>query len=425
MGAAMLQYAIVLLMGLHSAQQGKGEQRMNARRLLATSLGHFSIDVLNSSVAMILTHLSGRFDLSIGQIGFGAMVYTIFAAMTQPVFGALADRWRGRWLAAIGVLWTAIFFVIAPLMPTYPLLLTCLAIGAWGSGAFHAAGMVNANASGGVRYPTMATSIFFLFGQTGLAVGPIVAGYYLERVGLVGMTYAALAALPVIALMFVFMNAPIADDPPAVKAAATSKATSRQTATFVATIFILLIALRATTAQSFTTLLPKFYDDLGLTPSLYGQMLGVFSFCGALGTFVGGFLGDHFNRRMVIFVSTVLSAPFCIVLLNTEGWVFFLAAGLAGALLSIPHSIILVMAQQLLPTRKGLVGGLVLGFMFASGAVSTWIAAWFADRLGLYIVLMTVALLPLGAAFCALFLPSTRNLPAPATPSEPAVAAAD
>jgi FSR family fosmidomycin resistance protein-like MFS transporter len=104
---------------------------------------------------------------------------------------------------------------------------------------------------------------------------------------------------------------------------------------------------------------------------------------------------------------------------------FFVSAGIAGALLSIPHSIVLVMAQQLLPTRKGFVGGLVLGFMFASGAVSTWIASWFADIYGLFSVLTVLAVLPVGAAFCALLLPSTRHVAAPASQSEPASAAAD
>jgi FSR family fosmidomycin resistance protein-like MFS transporter len=399
---------------------------MNLKRLFAASFGHFAIDVLNSSVAMILTNLSGRFDLSVSQIGFGAMVYTIFAAMTQPVFGALADRLRGRWLAAVGVLWTAVFFIVAAFMPNYPSLILCLTIGAWGSGAFHAAGMVNANASGGTRYPTMATSVFFLFGQTGLAVGPIVAGFYLERIGLAGMAYSALATLPIVAMMFVFMQTPLIDEPtPVTKKVTAGAAARRRTAAFVVTMFILLIALRATTAQSFTTLLPKYFDDMGFAPSVYGQMLGVFGFCGALGTFLGGFLGDKFNRRVVIFCSTFLCVPFCIALLNTSAWMFYLSAGVAGALLSIPHSIILVMAQQLLPARKGFVGGLVLGFMFASGAVSTWIAAWFADLYGLHSVLTVLAVLPLGAAFCALLLPSTRNIFAPVPQSEPASAAAD
>ncbi|MCL4863113.1 MAG: MFS transporter [Caldilineaceae bacterium] len=384
---------------------------MDIKRLSATSVGHFSIDVLNSSVAMILTYMAGRFDLSVSQIGFGAMVYTIFAAMTQPVFGALADRLRGRWLAAVGVLWTAIFYFAAAWMPNYTAFLTCLVIGAWGSGAFHAAGMVNANAAGGVRNPTTAMSIFFLFGQAGLAVGPIVAGLYLERVGLAGMPYAALAVLPVVALMFVWMRHPIADEPRAsAPVADDGNGARRHTAAFVVTMFILLIALRSTTGQSFTTLLPKFYDDLGIAPSEYGQMLG-------------GMMGDRYNRRMVIFVSTVLAAPFCVALLQTTGWLFFVSAGIAGALLSIPHSIILVMAQQLLPTRKGMVGGLVLGFMFASGAVATWIAAFFADQYGLYAVLMAIAFFPLGAAFCAIMLPSTRRAPAPGGASKPAGAA--
>jgi FSR family fosmidomycin resistance protein-like MFS transporter len=398
---------------------------MQIRRLSAASLGHFAIDVLNSSVAMILTYLSGRFDLSVSQIGFGAMVYTIFAAMTQPVFGVLADRWRGRWLAAIGVLWTAIFFALAALMPNYPALLFCLTIGAWGSGAFHAAGMVNANAAGGVRHPTTAMSVFFLFGQAGLAVGPILAGFYLERVGLAAMPYVAALALPVIVLMFLWLHQPIQDEP-AAPTSSTGAATSqaRNAALLVIVLFILLIALRSTTSQSFTTLLPKFFDDQGIPPSLYGQMLGVFGICGALGTFLGGMLGDRFNRRMVIFLSTVAAAPFCLLLLNTTGWLFLLAAGAAGVFLNIPHSIILIMAQQLLPTRKGLVGGLVLGFMFASGAVSTWIASWFADQFTLYSVLMWVAVLPFIAAFCALLLPSTRQRPSP-SPTQPVSAAAD
>lgn len=397
---------------------------MDIKRLSATSVGHFSIDVLNSSIAMILTYMAGRFDLSVSQIGFGAMVYTIFAAMTQPVFGALADRLRGRWLAAVGVLWTAVFYFAAAWMPNYTAFLTCLVIGAWGSGAFHAAGMVNANAAGGVRNPTTAMSIFFLFGQAGLAVGPIVAGLYLERVGLAGMPYAALAVLPVVALMFMWMRHPIVEEARvSAPVADDGNGARRHTAAFVVTMFILLIALRSTTGQSFTTLLPKFYDDLGIAPSVYGQMLGVFAFCGALGTFAGGMMGDRYNRRMVIFVSTVLAAPFCVALLQTTGWLFFVSAGIAGALLSIPHSIILVMAQQLLPTRKGMVGGLVLGFMFASGAVATWIAAFFADQYGLYAVLMAIAFLPLGAAFCAVMLPSTRRAPASGGASKPAGAA--
>ena len=80
---------------------------MNKQRLFAASFGHLSIDVLNSSVAVILTLAAGTFDLTIAQIGFGAMMYQMFAAMSQPLFGGLTDKLHGRWVGALGLLWTA------------------------------------------------------------------------------------------------------------------------------------------------------------------------------------------------------------------------------------------------------------------------------------------------------------------------------
>ena len=71
---------------------------MNKKRLTAASYGHFSIDILNSSVAIILTLAAAQFNLSIAQIGFGAMMYQMFAAMSQPLFGGLTDKLNGRWM---------------------------------------------------------------------------------------------------------------------------------------------------------------------------------------------------------------------------------------------------------------------------------------------------------------------------------------
>ncbi|MCB0056542.1 MAG: MFS transporter, partial [Caldilineaceae bacterium] len=156
---------------------------MNKKRLMAASYGHFSIDILNSSVAIILTLAAAQFNLTIAQIGFGAMMYQMFAAMSQPLFGGLTDKLNGRWIGAVGVLWTALFYAAAAFMPSYPLFITALMIGGLGSGAFHAAGMVNASASGGKKAAT-ATSYFFLGGQTGLALGPILAGFVIGSRGL-------------------------------------------------------------------------------------------------------------------------------------------------------------------------------------------------------------------------------------------------
>jgi hypothetical protein len=81
-----------------------------------------------------------------------------------------------------------------------------------------------------------------------------------------------------------------------------------------------------------------------------------------------------------------------------------------GIMMNIPHSILIIMAQQLIPARKGMIGGAVLGLMFASGAATTGIGSRIADFVGLPPVLSVFALLPLGAAICALMLPSTRGI---------------
>lgn len=388
---------------------------MQIKRLTSISLGHFSIDVLNSSVPMILTVLSPRFDLSISQIGLAAMIYQFAAALTQPFFGLLADRLQGRWMGAVGVLWTAFFFGLAAFAPSYPILVLLMTIGALGSGAFHPVGILNAGAAGG-RFATTATSFFFLSGQTGLAVGPWVAGVILQYMGVAGLPYMALAMLPAIGMMAVYLSQPLVNEPSptAVKAAhetADSATTPQGVALLVIIAFVLVIALRSTATEGLRTLLPKFYADQGMQPAEYGRMLFFFSFASAVGTFVGGYLGDRFNRRLIIFVSMALGVPFAFIMLYSQGWLFYLSAILGGALLNVPHAILLVIGQQLLPKRKGMIGGAVLGFMFAVGAATTWVASWFADWVGLATVLSVIALIPLGAGISALFLPPTRPAP--------------
>jgi FSR family fosmidomycin resistance protein-like MFS transporter len=190
--------------------------------------------------------------------------------------------------------------------------------------------------------------------------------------------------------------------------------------------FVLLITLRSTTQQGFTTLLPKYFADQGFTPAAFGAMMSVLGFAGALGTFVGGWLGDRFNRRMVIFISMGLGAGFSSAMLHTDGWLYVIAALGTGLVMNVPHSILLIMAQRLLPKQKGMIGGAVLGFMFASGAATTGIGSWFADFVGLPAVLTVFALAPIGAGLCALTLPSTRGAAsAPSPTQEPAPSAAD
>lgn len=391
---------------------------MDKKRLFAASYGHLSMDMLNASIPVILTAVAASFELNVSQITLAAMIYTFAASLTQPLFGILVDRFRGRWVAGLGLLWTMTFYALAPFMPNYFALVTCLSLGALGSGAFHPAGLVNSTMAGG-RKPTTATSVFFVGGQVGLALGPTLVGVLLQNYGLSAMPYMALLMAPGAAFMLWWLRHPYHDEhvpakkSEAVEKPATASAGVRSSGWFLVLAFILLITFRSTTQQGFTTLLPKFFADQGYEPAAYGAMLSILGLGGATGTFVGGYLGDRFNRRMVIFGSMAFGALFSFSMLQLNGWAYVIIAFCAGVMMNIPHSILIIMAQRLIPARKAMMGGAVLGFMFASGAATTSIGGWIADYVGLPAVLSVFALLPIAAALCALTLPSSSGAMTP------------
>lgn len=397
---------------------------MNIKRLSSISVGHMALDIMASSIATILAFISNQFELTPSAIGLGALITMVTSSLTQPLFGLWADKLRGRWLGPIGLLWYASFYAMVPFAPTYPIMIALLTIGSLGSAALHTTGMVVAPDAGGERVTT-ATSVFFVMGQTGLALGPVITGYVLEGMGLRGLPYITLAISPVIVVMYFFLQDPIksarsesaavdrsetATDKKQISDDHTTSAVPTESIKWsVIATLVLLIVLRSTSLHTYMTFLPEYLKSLGYSPSQYGTMTGIFTFGSALGTLAGGLLGDRFNRRLVIFISLILSVPFCFVLLGAAGWLYIVSAFIAGGLLNISHSILIVIAQALLPQQKGMMGGFTLGGMFFAGSATAWIAGIAADYFGLGPVFYVLAFMPIAAAFSAILLPSTRE----------------
>ncbi len=413
---------------------------MNLRRLCAVSFGHMAIDVINASIAMILAVLVVPFNISNAQIGLGGMAYALMGSLSQPFFGVLADRFGGRWLGALGLLWTSAFYYAATFSQNFITLITLMTIASLGSGAFHPQGAMNAGAAGGHK-ATTGTSVFFLLGQMGLALGPMIAGVLLEEIGMLGPRIMAIATLPFVVWMAFSLRKPLVrveekPPPPATaeqrrqlqqriaRSRARPKRLPQPGRRWVAlTAFAVLVATRASVHQIFYGLLPKYFADLGFSPTQFGFMVGVPSVAIALGSMSGGILGDRYDQPKILLWSLLAATPFSWLMLDiVQGWPFFLLAFAAGFLVGVPHSILVVMAQRFLPNRQGLASGAILGFTFASGALGMGLAGPIADLYTLSTVMHVVAVMPLLAAFCALFL---RTRIATAIPMAPAHGSAD
>ena len=83
---------------------------------LATILGHFTVDVFASMSTIVVTFFSVPMLLTGAQIGLTLGIYQFIGAVTQPLFGWLADRIGSRWLGPASVGWIAAFMALSAWM---------------------------------------------------------------------------------------------------------------------------------------------------------------------------------------------------------------------------------------------------------------------------------------------------------------------
>src|SRR5918912_4024374 len=168
------------------------------RLFFAVASGHFVVDVLNSTGPVLMAVLAVSLKLSYGQIGLALTLYTFAGALSQPVFGWLADRFPGRpvLLGGVGALWMIGCLAIMAFQTSWALILPFFLLAALGSGLFHPIGTSTAGAINRARAGS-ATSLFFFSGQIGLAIGPAVGGRLFESSGSLGsLPLCALALIP-------------------------------------------------------------------------------------------------------------------------------------------------------------------------------------------------------------------------------------
>ena len=133
----------------------------------------------------------------------------------------------------------------------------------------------------------------------------------------------------------------------------------------------------------------------------------------AVGGLVGGTLGDRLGRRPAILIG-VLGAiiPLYFYIPAGDPWRFVLLLT-AGFFAGMPHSVLVISAQALLPGRRAFASGLTLGLMFFSGAIGSYIVGVVADEAGLQTALQGLVILLIIAAAGTLLLPaSDRSRPA-------------
>jgi len=376
----------------------------------SVALSHFAVDLLNGQRAVILTFLSVPLGLTNTALGFFSTVYVFAGAIFQPVFGFFADRLGSRWVIPGGVLWMAFFFSLALITPG-PLALWLLVLAAMGSAAFHPAGTMQAVLQSRTHFAgreTTSTAYFFVFGQTGNFLGPVVAGPVLDRFGLVGLLW-LVGLVGVIGLNAAKqLGIGALSLPSTLSPGGNGTYTmgfERSKGAWPVLTFALVAAFQAWSQQNMITYVPKYLSDLGQSAGVYGPIAAMFLGGSAFGIGLGGSLADRFGKRRVAATSLAL-ASIPLYLVSRVGWSpwLYILIPLAGVLTGAVHSILVVLAQRIIPGGMALASGLILGFMFSCGALGTLLCGYIADQWGFLPVFQLTALIALLASVLALSL---------------------
>lgn len=367
---------------------------------MAAVLSHLMVDTLNGHRSVLFTFLSNQLGLSNAQLGIFSTIYILSASLIQPVFGYLTDRYGPRWVISGGVLWMGVFYSLGIVTPGFAGL-GLLAIASLGSGAFHPAGTMQATLVGRRALQgreTTTASFFFLFGQMGLFFGPLLAGLILDNVGIYGILGVSALTIPV--AVYSAYTLPGMDDFKRIEHIGEGKQEAGvRRAGKVLVAFALLAAFQAWGQQNLITYLPKYLSELGQSPSKYGLMASLLMGGSALGNVIAGNLADRYGKRRIASSALWLAVlPVVGIALLGDSPLLFLTIPLAGGFTGAVHSIIVVLAQRLIPSGMGLASGLILGFMFSAGALGALLSGYIADLWGFPVMfLFTVGLVVITA----------------------------
>jgi FSR family fosmidomycin resistance protein-like MFS transporter len=376
----------------------------------AISFSHFLNDMIQSLILALYPLLKNEFSLSFVQIGCITLTYQITGSVLQPFIGMYTDRRPQPRALSVGMGFTLCGLVMLSLAPNYSMILLAAALVGTGSSIFHPESSRVARLASGGRHG-LAQSIFQVGGNVGTAIGPLLAAWIIIPYGRGSVAWFSLAALTAMAVLWRIGSWYLAHRArPAARHAARSPA--HPVGARVAWSLAILVALMFSKYLYLTSLSSyyTFYLISKFHLSIQSAQLHLFAFLFAiaLGTLVGGPVGDRIGRKRVIWVSILGVAPFTLLLpYANAAWTNVLVF-LIGLTIASAFSAIVVFAQELLPGKVGTVSGLFFGLAFGIGGIGAAALGKVADLRGIEFVYSVCSYLPL-IGLLAAFLPDLRG----------------
>ena len=377
--------------------------------LAGISLSHLLNDTVQALVPAIYPMLKAAFSLSFAQVGLMTLAQQLTASVLQPLVGLYTDRRPMPYSLVVGMTFTLVGLLLLSAAPTFGIILAAALLMGIGSAVFHPESSRVARMASGGRHG-LAQSVFQVGGNIGTSFGPLLGAFLVLPRGQKSIAWCALLALAGIAVLWkiggwhrawrarVLTAPPVSASRPRVQVS--PRRVGWSLAILAALIFSKYFYLASLSSYYTFYLIEKFH----LSVRTAQLQLFVFLAAVAVGTILGGPIGDRIGRKLVIWASILGVLPFTLLLPYASLFWTPVLAIVIGLILASAFSAIVVFAQELVPGRVGLISGVFFGFAFGMGGIGAAVLGQMADVVGIEAVYRLCAFLP-AIGLLAAFLP--------------------
>ena len=378
--------------------------------LFSIAFAHLLNDLLQAVIPAAYPILKENFNLTFTQIGLITLAYQLAASILQPLVGLYTDKRPKPFSQIFGMLFTLSGIVSLSYASNFEMIIISVVLVGIGSSIFHPeASRISFLASGGKR--GLAQSIFQLGGNAGTAIGPLLVALIVvpnSQYYIIWFVVVAIIGLIVLSRIALWYQNHLSLRS-AKKAVIDLPNLSQKKIVISVGILLVLIFSKffymASMSSYFTFYL---IEKFGLSVQEAQFHLVLFLASCAIGTLIGGPIGDKFGRKYVIWFSVLGAAPFTLLLPYVDLFWTGVLSVVIGIVISSAFPAILVYAQELLPKKLGMVSGLFYGFAFGMGGLGSALLGNLADHTSITYVYYLCAYLPL-IGIIALFLPNLKK----------------
>jgi len=380
------------------------------RILGACALAHLINDLIQAVLPSIYPMLKANYGLTFTQVGLITLTFQLTASLLQPWIGYHTDRHPKPWLLPAGMVCTLVGILMLAFVGSFPAILLAAGLVGVGSSTFHPETSRVARLASGGRYG-LAQSTFQVGGNTGSALGPLLAAAIIIPYGQGHIAWFGLFAVFAILVLY-GLSRWYRHHLNLFKLKQGGKAThglSKGRVTFALVVLAVLVFSKYWYMTSLTSYF-TFYLIEKFQLSVASSQMYLFLFLGAVavGTFAGGPIGDKIGRKKVIWFSILGAAPFTLALPYVDLFWTAVLSVVIGFIIASAFSAIVVYAQELVPGNVGMIAGIFFGLMFGFSGIGAALLGLLADTHGIEYVYKLCSFLPL-VGILTLLLPSTKG----------------